>query len=206
LTGRPLVLSCSPRTNGNCDTAAALFLEGLGPPPTGAGDRAADSLTLREYAILPCIGCGRCARFPGAPCPLEAQDGSGPLLRTLRAAPAFCFVAPVYFYHLPARFKAFIDRGQSQWAVRALPENAAGPPQRTAWVILIGAREKGKNLFAGSLLTLRYWLKPFGIALAPPLCLCGLDGPRDLAGDGESRGRIREYAATARQAFFGDPA
>ncbi len=50
-----------------------------------------------------------------------------------------------------------------------------------AWAILIGGRERGERLFAGSESTLRVWLKAYGVDLAPPLRLYGLDGPRDLA-------------------------
>lgn len=201
---RPLVLSCSPRRNGNCDTAASLFMQGMGLEPRLPADKSpVDFLALREYSILPCISCGQCARFSGGPCPQEGKDDSGPLLKALYLAPAFCFVAPIYFYHLPSQFKAFIDRGQPQWAIRQTVENAAMPPERKAWIILVGAREKGEKLFEGSLLTLRYWLKPFGIELAPPLCLYGMDGREDLAGDEESKGWVLDYAATARQAFGG---
>lgn len=212
---RPLLLRCSPRKGGNCDTAADNFLRNLGLAPGGGAVGSAqgtgapplvDDFALRDYSVLPCMSCGHCTRFPGKPCPLEAQDDSTFLIRALREAPALCFVAPIYFYHLPAQIKALIDRSQTQWALTDYVQSDAPLPAKKAWVILVAAREKGEKLFEGSLLTLKYWLKAYGVDLAPPLCLYGMDEPGDLAADADSLGWIRDYAATARHAFRGEGA
>lgn len=202
---RPLLLRCSPRKGGNCDTAADAFLRGMGLVPGGSvsGDESilVNDLALRDYPVDPCVSCGHCARFPGSPCPLETRDASALLLRALRETPALCIVAPIYFYHVPAQFKALIDRAQSQWARADSMDADASFSGRKAWVILAAARPKGDKLFEGSLLTLKYWLLSFGVELVPPLCLYGLDGPGDLAGDADSLEWIRDYATTARHAF-----
>ena len=215
----PLLLRCSPRMGGNCDTAADAFLRGAGlvsergesdthffgsKSSSGLSLPVAD-VSLRDHPVLPCLSCGQCSRFLEKPCPLESKDGSSFLLRFLREAPALCFVAPIYFYHVPAHLKALIDRSQSQWAFSesSSASRLREREKRRAWVVLVAAREKGDKLFEGSLLSFKYWLKTFGIDLASPLCLYGLDQPGDLAANTEALDRIRDYASSARGAFTG---
>jgi multimeric flavodoxin WrbA len=104
------------------------------------------------------------------------MDGSAPLLRALSLAPSICLVAPIFFYHLPSPLKALLDRTQPFW----LRRGTESFPPRTCRVILIAGRSRGKKLFEGSLLTLRYALKSLNIRLADPLLLRGLESPGDL--------------------------
>ena len=65
----------------------------------------------------------------------------------------------------------------------ALAREAAGErlPARPAQVMLVAGRREGRQLFTGSLLTLRYFLWPFGLVPTEEPCLLrGLDGPGDL--------------------------
>lgn len=194
LSTQPLLLACSPRKDGNSDTALTLLREML-----CGNDPAAPPITfLREHPVLPCISCGHCERHPGQ-CPQRAHDASGPLFHALETAPALMLAAPVYFYHLPAQFKALIDRSQAAWMLRYVFKRPR-PPRRFAHVILVAARQQGEKLFEGSLLTLKYWLELFGFELAPPLTLYGLEGPGDLAADAENRAAVARYAASIRVA------
>ncbi len=183
-----LVLSASPRAGGNCDAASRIVTRVL-----EERGLAVSTLALRDHAVLPCVACGHCSRHPGADCPRQAADGSGPLLAALGSAPLFVLAAPVYFYHLPAQLKALIDRAQPLWTAR----EAGRPPvpgPRPGGIILAAARSRGEKLFEGSLLTIRLWLDLYGIRPAPPLTLYGLDGPRALASDPGSTAAVREYA------------
>jgi len=186
-----MILACSPRRGGNCDTAAAITREtggGAVPPVTA----------LRDHAVLPCASCGYCAKHPGR-CPLQDKDDSATLFELLQSASKLVLIAPVYFYHLPAQLKALIDRSQPWWTLR---ETGKGLPRgsRLAYPILVAARPSGKRLFEGSLLTLRYWLDLFGYDLVEPLTLYGLDGPLDLAGDAAQRATVARYT---RETVFG---
>jgi multimeric flavodoxin WrbA len=135
----------------------------------------------------------------------------------LYSAPALCLAAPVYFYHLPAAFKALIDRTQPFWAMASAPVSppknssdgklerypAGGGvlsqerPGRICHVILVGARHKGEKLFEGSLLTLRTALAPLGVKLAEPLLLRGLDEADALATDSTLSEEVLCYGKTA---------
>ncbi len=207
-----VLLTCSPRAGGNCDTAARAFAQGFAHSEN-ATSLPLSLLYLRRYRITPCSGCGYCAKaaaaqhireHPGvtdaarAACPLAAKDDAASLLHTLATAKGLCLVAPIYFYHLPAQTKALLDRTQVFWSLR---DNLDNPPAQTekrrCHIILLGAREKGKKLFAGSLLSLKYALKPMGFRLAEPILLYGLEHPGDLAAQPSLLERIAAYGQNA---------
>lgn len=188
MSARPpaTVFLCSPRAGGNSDAAGLAFARGV-----EARGGAVRVIALREAAVAPCRGCGACLA-PGHRCVLAREgDAAEALFAPLRESPVVAFAAPIYFYHLPALFKAFIDRAQRHWAVRhaagddeegALPSPAL-PPVRA---LLVSGRPRGEKLFAGALLSLKYFLWPFYRTLAEPCLFRGYDGSGDLAGDPEA--------------------
>lgn len=189
--GSPLVLACSPRKGGNSDTAAALLAEGL----ISAG--ASPLLVhLRDLDITPCRGCQACGRDPQHRCVLMEQDQSEELFRLIMAAPMLFFASPIFFYHLPAGFKGFIDRAQRFYEARLSGDPAlAALAPKSAHMCMVSGRPRGEKLFEGSFLTMRYFLWPFNATLGEPLLLPGYDGPDDLAGDESARAKAREFAS-----------
>lgn len=119
---------------------------------------------------------------------------STPLLR----ASILFFAAPIFFYHLPAQFKAFMDRTQRFYLMKQknAPSIMSLAP-RTAYIVLLGAREQGARLFEGSLLSLRLMLDIFNIVPAEPLLLYGLDAPTALSENQELQTRVTAYAYNA---------
>lgn len=186
------IFACSPRGGGNTDTAAAIVAEVL-----EAKGIASDIVRLREHKLMPCQGCNYCGT-PGHACILAKRDDCERLLRLLYAAPAVFWLAPIFFYHLPAQSKALIDRAQAYWYLKRNqdPGILALPP-RQAHALLIAARSKGEKLFQGSLSTLRYFFEPFNIDLAEPLLITGLDGPQDLARAPEQANGVTSWATAA---------
>ncbi len=181
-----LIFATSPRRGGNTDTAAAVLAETL-----QSRGIASSIASLRDYKLMPCQGCNSCG-LPGNACILAQRDDCEHLFSLLRAAETVFWLAPIYFYHLPAQSKALIDRAQAYWHLkrRRDPGVMALPP-RKAHALLIAARSKGENLFQGSLYTLQYFFEPFNISLAEPLLITGLDGPRDLEA---SKARLQSIA------------
>lgn len=179
--GRPAVFLCGPRAGGNSDTAGLAFAEGL---RRGGADPLL--VRLRDHEVCSCRGCGACAKGPAHACPL-AGDEAEALFAVLAGAPLAVFASPIYFYHLPALFKAWIDRAQRHYE-RRLSRQAAGEPfaERPATALLVAGRAEGRQLFTGALLTLRYFLWPFGFVPAEPCLLRGRDAPGDLAADAEA--------------------
>lgn len=200
-----VVFLCGPRAGGNSDTAGLAFADGLAK--AGITPRV---LALRDHAVAPCRGCGACAG-PGHRCPLDrAGDGAATLFAALDAASVAAFAAPIYFYHVPALFKALIDRAQRRYEIRAAaavalaaaPATAAPPggrlsPDRPAYPLLVAGRPQGERLFEGALLTLKYFLWPFGFVLGRPCLLRGMDAPGDLAGHAEALAGIGEAGEAA---------
>ncbi len=170
-----LIIGCSPREGGNSDFAAdevARSARNMGFNP--------ELLYLRDYQILPCMGCRKCSSSPDFGCILHEKDECGFLLKKIDQARTVCFCSPIYFYHLPAHFKGLIDRGQSfyeRW-VKTGSQKKSGK----ALCILLAGRLKGEELFRGSLLTLKYFLEPFNHKVTD-LCLRGKDEKNDLKND-----------------------
>lgn len=181
---QPIALLCSPRPEGVSDTLARLFAE-------GAAEAGADIrlVPLRDYPVAPCTGCGACAKPPHTcilahPDGPEAQDRAEELFDLLISAPLVLLTSPIYFYALPARFKALIDRGQRFWAARAHTRKACAalpqPPIKPVLVGLVAGRPRGNQLFSGSLLTLKYFLAPLDAGIRETRLLRGLEKPADI--------------------------
>lgn len=174
--------ACSPRHGGNSDFAASLLRSCL--PGAGPVRRIADE------KVRPCISCGYCAAHPGE-CSLDGpHDGARALFQAMCQAPLSVIVSPVYFYHLPAQAKAWVDRSQRFWACAEKPGRG-----HAVTAVLFGARLRGEKLFEGAERTLRYMALALGLEWVEPLRLYGLDGPGDLAAEKEACERIRAYAA-----------
>jgi len=193
------VFTCSPRPAGNSDLAAELFSQGV----TQAGGLT-QLLPVRKYKVAACVGCNRCEHDPERRCYLSKKDQSATLFSALQTAPLVFFSSPIYFYHLPAQFKTFIDRGQSYYLrMRDNDPRLTSLPSRKAYVVLVAGRDKGENLFKGSLLTLKYFLWPFRIELAEPLLLAGFDAHEALARDAATQQRVIAYGEAAWRAAAG---
>ena len=105
------IAACSPRRGGNSDCAAETVRLALPVPALTA--RVADA------GVRPCVSCGHCLSHPGE-CALDgARDGAAALFSHAAAAHLTLIVSPIYFYHLPAQAKAWIDRSQRWWALPA---------------------------------------------------------------------------------------
>lgn len=180
-----LVLLCSPRKKGVSDTAAQLFAQGL----TECG-MPAQVLALRDYAVTGCTGCGACTPPPHQ-CMLADTDDAETLFTALATAKLLLIASPIYFYHLPAHFKALIDRSQRFWVQHQAGE--AETPKywqtkdtrhkrhtRPALAILTAGRSCGTQLFKGALLSLNYFLASLGTTLCETRQLRGLETVEDL--------------------------
>lgn len=96
-----LILSASPRRQGNSDILCDRFLEGA-----RESGHAVEKIFLRDYKIGYCTGCGYC--FDAHEC--SQKDDMAPLLEKMVGADVIVFATPVYFYSMDAQMKCFIDR------------------------------------------------------------------------------------------------
>lgn len=190
------VLACSPRARGNSDFMVHNFVQGV---RSSGGN--VEVTFLRDFNILPCTVCHSCFEHPENKCILSGRDDAARIFQQLEDAPLVFIAAPIFFYHLPAQFKAFIDRAQCYWAKREKERKQPDwqPPTtlRPGLAGLVAARTRGDKLFEGSLLTLQYFLDMFDIRLQESCQLMGYDGSNDLASDGVACMRLYELGAKA---------
>ncbi len=185
-----LVLSASPRSRGNSEYAATLVTTAL-----REGGALVELVRLYEYTVAPCVACGLCNSAPGA-CSLDEaftgrKDHAALLLERLRSAAGVVVVSPVYFYGVPAQFKALIDRSQRYWR---FAEDGEDTNLKAAYALVLAARTHGERLFDGTLMTLRPFLRLNGFSLTGHLPVRGLDGPEELMGQTEVTAQIRSWA------------
>lgn len=100
-----LILSGSPRKNGNSDTLCNEFLRGA----LEAGHDA-EKIRVAEKNISPCRGCYACEHGSCA-----IQDDMADILQKMIDADVLVLASPVYFYSISAQLKAVIDRSVARW-------------------------------------------------------------------------------------------
>ncbi len=189
----PAVFSCSPRAGGNSDHSAECF---------SAGIRQAKGrcrvFYLRQFNVHPCMGCLRCSRDPHGDCFLMDMDQSAPLFQLLLSTPLLFLSAPIYFYHLPAQFKIWIDRSQSYYLRREQGDSVLlNLPKRPAVINLVAGRRTGEKLFDGAMLTLKYFLRTFNFEIQEHFVFKGVEASEDLQADQEAMDSLIAAGARA---------
>ncbi|MCD6419013.1 flavodoxin family protein [bacterium] len=116
-----------------------------------------------------CLKTGRCI----------IKDDLTQIYDRLASADGIIISAPVYFYSLPGQLKLFVDRFQALWARRYIlgiePER-----ERIGGLISI-AGSKGKRVFDGVILPIKYFFIVQGVKLIEPLLFREWNGnPEDL--------------------------
>lgn len=198
LATAPLIICASERRGNSLDAAtmfAGTFASALKKEPGKSPP--VQVLQLNRYHIAPCTDCGLCAQSGKTsckppPCPHQRTDDSAGLFERLIATPLLVLVAPIYFYHLPARLKALIDRCQYYYNI-PLPTDP-GKAKRKARVVLFAGRPQGEQLFTGSLLSLKYALSCLNFSLDEPLLMRGIDQPEDFRSSAKATNMLQEYA------------
>ncbi len=182
------ILACSPRAQGNSDHMAALFAKGVRQGGEKYGLQA-HIYALRDYHILPCTGCNAC--FSHGKCVWQHKDDVTELFTHMSKASHTFWASPIFFYHLPAVAKAFMDRAQQFWAQHA-QNTKLSPKHHNVSVGLVAARSKGDNLFTGSLWSLHYFFALFNKEIKEKHLFTGHDGPKDFINDSAACARIEE--------------
>ena len=104
---RVLILSGSPRMNGNSDLLCDEFARGA----TEAGHNV-EKIRVSEKNIHPCIACYHCSKNSGA---CVFKDDMAEILQKMIDADVLVLASPVYFYSIDAQLKAVIDRTVARW-------------------------------------------------------------------------------------------
>ena len=183
---RILAIYGSPRRKGN--TARLMAQAVAGAREAGAE---VEEVFLHDLEMSPCLeiyGCkkdGRCA----------IKDDFQALYDKLVSCQGMILASPIFFYTVSAQIKIMMDRCQSLWVKKYwIDKRPFGElnPAKKALLICVGAT-KGKKLFDGALMTVKYFLDTMDMGLWKSLLYRGLD----LEGEVEKK---PAYLAEARQA------
>ena len=170
---RILAIYGSPRRRGN--TALLLKRAVQGAIETGAE---VEEVVLRDLKIAPCLeiyGCketGRCV----------IEDDFQKVYDQMLSCHGLMLASPIFFYTVSAHTKILMDRCQSLWAKKYWLEGSAaskGKAERKGLFISVGAT-KGKKLFDGTLLSIRYFFDVLDVDLWRTLLYRGLDCEGDV--------------------------
>jgi multimeric flavodoxin WrbA len=168
-----LAIYGSPRRKGN-----TTFL--LDQAVQGALDAGAqvEKLVLRDLKMSPCLeiyGCkekGRCV----------IQDDFQKVYDQLLSCDGLMLASPIFFYTVSAHTKILMDRCQSLWVkkywIDKIPYGQS-QPKRKGLFISVGAT-RGKRLFEGTLLTLKYFFDVLDTELWKALLYRELDFEGDV--------------------------
>jgi multimeric flavodoxin WrbA len=163
----------SPRRNGN----SSLLLQ---KAVAGAKTKGADvtEVVLRDLKISPCLeiyGCkkkGHCV----------IQDDFQHIIKEVLSSDGIMLASPIFFYTVSAHTKIFMDRCQSLWVKKywidgVHPKNWT--VKRKGMFISVGAT-RGKKLFDGALLTVKYFFDVLDTELSKTLLFRELDFKDDV--------------------------
>lgn len=98
-----LILSASPRKNGNSDILCDEFFKGA-----KQSGHEVEKIFLQDKKINYCAGCGFCTANSYEGC--SQKDDMEQILDKMIAADTIVMATPVYFYTMNAQMKALIDR------------------------------------------------------------------------------------------------
>ncbi|MDY6905997.1 MAG: flavodoxin family protein [Thermodesulfobacteriota bacterium] len=166
--GKIAAIYGSPRRNGNTATLLKSAIDGA----ITAGSRV-DEIILRDYRISPCLEIYGCKK--NGECVIK--DEFQMVRDRVLACDGIIVATPVFFYTVSAHLKIFMDRCQSLWVKKYWIDNTPynqWTPKRQALVIAAGAT-KGKKLFDGTMLTMKYFFDVLDTSIQDSLLVRGLD-------------------------------
>ncbi len=180
-----LVLTGSPRKNGNTRMLADAFVEGA-----TEGGLDVRVIHVAGLNIAPCQGCGHCLKHEGV---CIQKDDMAQIMPHLYSARTIVFATPVYYFAMSAQLKTALDR---------MYATLAKPPTIDSCILLAVYGDTDTTvpeaLIHNYKVFTRYsgW-KDLGIVTAE-----GVNDPGDIGGH-PALGKARELGRSLK-AFFGE--
>ena len=171
----------SPRIRGNTDLLLDELLKGAQNHGAQGEKVIVDKLKIspcREY--YGCLRDGNCV----------IRDDMDGIYPKLLHADAVIVASPIFFYGLTGQLKALIDRCQALWARKYILKQDLPGSDRKGVFIAVGAT-RGKKLFDGAILTVKYFFEAIGVKYVDELLVTGVD----------KRGEIEEHPTALSDAF-----
>jgi multimeric flavodoxin WrbA len=178
---RVLGIMGSPRIKGNTDLLLDEALKGAQSQGAEMEKLIVDKLKIapcREY--YGCLRDGNCV----------IRDDMDDIYPKLLEAEGIIVASPMFFYGLTSQVKALIDRCQALWARKYILKQDLPDSGRKGAFIAVGAT-RGKKLFDGSILTVRYFFQSINVKYVDELLVRGVD----------KRGEIKQHPSALSDAF-----
>jgi multimeric flavodoxin WrbA len=176
----------SPRRKGNTSTLLQQAVRGA----RDAGAQVTE-IVLRDLKMSPCLeiyGCkktGHCV----------IQDDYGTIEALLQRIDGLMLASPIFFYTVSAHTKILMDRCNSLWVkkywIDKRPFGQKSYPRKGLF-ISVGST-KGKRLFDGALLSVKYFMDALDMALWQSLVFRGI----------EAEGQILQHPSALQEAYDG---
>jgi multimeric flavodoxin WrbA len=163
----------SPRRKGNSATLLRRAVEGA-----EASGAAVAEIVLRDLKMSPCLEIYGCKNAGECRLKDDFQKARDQIL----ASQGLILATPVFFYTVSAHTKILMDRFQSLWVKKYwidTPRSDQKKPHRKGLLISVGAT-KGKRLFDGMLLSIKYFFDVIDMELWKSLLYRGLDHEGDV--------------------------
>ncbi|MCD4764102.1 MAG: NAD(P)H-dependent oxidoreductase [Desulfobacterales bacterium] len=190
-----LGLQGSPRKNGNTSYLLSAFMNEL--EKSGAQIKVIEA---DKKNIIPCKEYSLCEKKGF--CPID-DDMKHEIYPLLRQADIIVAATPIFFYSAPAQLKGLIDRSQALWARRyKLKLNDPGQKYRRGFLLALGAT-RGKNLFEGLHLTIKYFFDAIGASLEGSLTYRQIENPGDMEKHPSVLNDVKEKASHLIKPFLG---
>ncbi|MCD6391328.1 MAG: flavodoxin family protein [Dehalococcoidia bacterium] len=172
----------SPRRQGNTELLLDKALEGAREEGVEV-----QKVLVSKLKISPCLEIYACLKDGNC----AIKDDMQSLYKKLLEADHIIFASPIFFYGVTSQAKAVIDRCQALWVRRyVLGMGKEDKRVRKGVFISVGAT-RGKKLFDGTVLTVKYFFDAVGVKYSGDLLVRGVD----------DKAQIKEHPATLEDAF-----
>ena len=163
----------SPRRRGNTATLLKHAVQGA----VDAGAQV-NEIILRDLKMSPCLEIYACKKE--GKCAIK--DDFHNVVDQILSADGLILASPIFFYTVSAHTKILMDRCQSLWVKKYWIDKVPfgqWEPKRKGLFISVGAT-KGKKLFNGVLLTVKYFFDVLDMELFQSLLYRGLEFEGDV--------------------------
>ena len=184
-----LIFNGSPRKKGNTETLLNAVAAGV-----HAEGGQTEIIRLADLAINPCKACSGCDKTGIC----IQQDDMVPLYDKITKAQRIIIGSPIYFYGVTSQTKIFIDRTQAMWCRKYLltpREQRKDDPDRQGFFVSVAAT-KGKNIFSGAALSVKYCFDAIGINYAGELLIRGIDKRGEISAATSEIQRAKKFGRT----------
>jgi len=179
---RVLGIMGSPRRQSNTEILLDKALE-------GAREAGADveKILVSKLKITPCLEIYACLKDGNC----AIKDDMQLLYKKLLEADHIILASPIFFYSITSQAKALIDRCQALWVRRhVLGMGKEDTRVRRGVFISVGAT-RGKKLFDGAVLTMKYFFDAISVEYFGDLLIRGID----------NKAQIEEHPEALQDAF-----